>query len=58
MGPHTLNHSREISMFNPETVWREVFNDDIWRIRDGENIQDYRERILRIRQELLMCAMT
>jgi hypothetical protein len=36
-------------MFNQETVWREVSNDDIWRIRDGECIQDYREMMLMIK---------
>ena len=36
MDSHTPSDSRETPMFNPETVWREVSNDDIWRIRDGK----------------------
>ena len=32
-------------MFDPETAWREVSNADIWRIRNGESIRDYRERM-------------
>ena len=40
MDSHTPRESRETPMFNLETVWREVSNDDIWRIRDGESIQE------------------
>ena len=49
MDPHTPSDSREIPMCNLETIWREVSNDDIWRIRDGESIRDYRERMLIVR---------
>ena len=45
MDPHTLSESREVPMFDPETVWREISNADIWRVRDGESIKDYRERM-------------
>ena len=49
MDPHTPSDSREIPMFNQKTFWREVSNDDICRIRDGESIQDYRERMLMVK---------
>ena len=49
MAPHTSSDSREIPMFKPETVQREVSNDDIWRIRDGESIRNYRETMLMVK---------
>ena len=49
MDSHTPSDSRETPMFNPETVSKKVSNDDIWRIRDGESIQDYREWMLMIK---------
>ena len=33
MESHTPSDFRETPMFHPETVWREVSNNDIWRIR-------------------------
>ena len=42
---YTPRETSEVSMFDLETVWRKVFNGDIWRIRDGECIRDYRERM-------------
>ena len=45
MDSHTPRKTSEVSMFDPETSWREVSNADIWRIRDGESIRDYRERM-------------
>ena len=42
---HTLGESSKVPMFDPETAWREVSNADIWKIRDGESIRDYRERM-------------
>ena len=47
--PHTPSDSTETPMFNPKTVWREVSNDDICRIRDGESIRDYREMMLMVK---------
>ena len=43
--PHSPSETREVPMFDPETVWREVSNADIWRVRNGESIKDYRERM-------------
>ena len=42
MDPHTPSETREVSMFDPKTAWREVSNADIWRVRDDESIKDYR----------------
>ena len=49
MDPHTPSETGEVSMFDPETAWREVSNADIWRVRDGESIKDYRERMYMIK---------
>ncbi|CAO2822599.1 unnamed protein product [Amaranthus hypochondriacus] len=49
MNPHTLNQTRDVSRFDPETAWREVLNNDIWKIRDGESIHDYKERMQMIK---------
>ena len=43
--PYTPSETREVPMFDPETFWREVSNANIWRVRDGEKIKDYRERM-------------
>ena len=51
MDPHTPSDSREVPMFDLETVWREVSNADIWKIRSGESVQDYRERMLMVREK-------
>ena len=45
MDPYTPNETREAPMFDPVTACREVSNSDIWRVRDGESIQDYSERM-------------
>ena len=45
MHSHTPRKTSEVSIFDPETAWREISNADIWRIRNGESIRDYRERM-------------
>ena len=49
MDSHTPSGAREVPMFDPETAWREVSNAEIWKIRSGESIRDYRERILKVK---------
>ena len=48
MDSHTPSEAREVPMFDPETAWREVSNAEIWKIRSGESIRDYRERMLMV----------
>ena len=48
---YTPRETSEVSMFDLETVWREVSNADIWRIRDGECIRDYRERMRMVKEK-------
>ena len=47
--PITPSPTNVVTSFNPETAWREVLNNNIWKIRDGESIQDYRERMQMIK---------
>ena len=42
---HTPGESSKVPMCDPETAWREVSNADVWKVRDGESIRDYRERM-------------
>lgn len=43
MEPNTPSETREVPMFDLETARSKVSNANIWRVRDGESIQDYRE---------------
>ena len=54
MHPHTPSDTRGVPMFDPKTVWREFCNADIWRVRDGESIKDYRERMHMIKTKAEM----
>ena len=58
MDPYTLNETRDVPMFDPVTAWREVSNSDIWKVRDGESIQDYRERMYMIKTKQIGYVMT
>jgi hypothetical protein len=49
MNPYTPYPTNVVSRFDPETAWREVMNNDIWKIKDGESIQDYKERMQMIK---------
>ena len=51
MDPHTPSETREVLMFDPETTWKEVSNAEICRVRDGESIKDYRERMHMIKRK-------
>ena len=49
MDPQTPRETSGAPNFDLETVWREVSNLDIWRVRDNDSVQDFRERMYMIK---------